>query len=497
MDTKPAGATAAPDVAALALQLLGQISAMTTMPPSAVVSLDEEPGESPAAPAWTAPAAGPAEFTGPRQMLENASRFVSPVLPAQARLRGVKALLLRILRIVTRDQSVFNSALLESVRGALAATEQGLKEVTAAVAAARSDAARAGEAANRRASELELALEKGLAALAGSLREELAREAEARVREEAARDALGKDVGASQRRLDELEKDRDARFEALARRHEKEENRATKVETGLATATEETRRLKLEWSSLRSSLKGLAAERHPAAREQTPASAGTLKPDDPFRAGLYAGFEEQFRGSEKEIRERQSRDAGLFANAPGPVADLGCGRGEFLECVAAAGLEAVGCDANPVMVVRAKEKGLAVDREDLFTWLAARPDGSLGGITAYQVVEHLPPASLFDLVELAVLKLAPGGRLLFETINPESVYAMKWFWMDLSHVRPVPAPSLAHLMSASGLKDVTVDYRSPVPGPEALPPRAAADPAFDAIGRLLFAPQDYAVTGVK
>jgi O-antigen chain-terminating methyltransferase len=100
-------------------------------------------------------------------------------------------------------------------------------------------------------------------------------------------------------------------------------------------------------------------------------------------------------------------------------------------------------------------------------------------------------------VELAVRKLAPGGRLLFETINPESVYAMKWFWMDLTHVRPVPAPALAQLMKASGLRDVTVDFRSPVPGPEALSPAAAADPAFAPIARLLFAPQDYAVSGVK
>jgi hypothetical protein len=149
------------------------------------------------------------------------------------------------------------------------------------------------------------------------------------------------------------------------------------------------------------------------------------------------------------------------------------------------------------MVARAKKKGLKVDAADLFEWLRAKPDGSLGGVTAYQVVEHLQPAALFDLVELAVVKLAKGGRVLFETVNPESVYAMKWFWMDLSHVRPVPAPSLARLMSASGLKDVTVDYRSPVPGADALPPETAGDPRFAAVERLLFAPQDYAVTGVK
>jgi O-antigen chain-terminating methyltransferase len=208
-------------------------------------------------------------------------------------------------------------------------------------------------------------------------------------------------------------------------------------------------------------------------------------------------FEEHFRGSEDEIRRRQKTDAARFRGAPGPVADLGCGRGEFLEALAAEGVKGVGCDANPVMAARAKEKKLAVDAADLFSWLAARPDGSLGGITAFQVVEHLPPASLFDLVELAARKLASGGRVLFETVNPESVYAMRWFWMDLTHVRPVPAPSLAQLLRANGFRDVSVDFRSPVPESEGLPGEAAKDPRLAPIARLLFAPQDYAVTGVK
>jgi O-antigen chain-terminating methyltransferase len=149
------------------------------------------------------------------------------------------------------------------------------------------------------------------------------------------------------------------------------------------------------------------------------------------------------------------------------------------------------------MAARAKEKGLAVDAADLFAWLDGRPDGSLGGLTAFQVVEHLAPSQVFDLVELAARKLAPGGRVLLESVNPESLYAMRWFWMDLTHVRPVPAPSLAQLLKANGFKDVRVDFRSPVPEGEGLPADAAKDPRLAPVARLLFAPQDYAVTGVK
>jgi O-antigen chain-terminating methyltransferase len=239
-----------------------------------------------------------------------------------------------------------------------------------------------------------------------------------------------------------------------------------------------------------------AAPRETAGTASDPAPARQpLDPADPRRAGLYFDFEARFRGSEEEIAARQREDAELFRGAPGPVLDLGCGRGEFVELLNTVGAEAQGCDANPLMAARAREKGLDVVQGDLFELLLARADGSLGGISALQVVEHLPPAALFELVELAARKLASGGRLLLETINPESVYAMRWFWMDLTHVRPVPAGSLEQLLQANGFRDVKVDFRSPVPASETA--ALADDPRFAPLASLLFAPQDYAVTGIK
>jgi O-antigen chain-terminating methyltransferase len=208
-------------------------------------------------------------------------------------------------------------------------------------------------------------------------------------------------------------------------------------------------------------------------------------------------FEEKFRGSEEEIGRRQAGDVERFRSLPGPVADLGCGRGEFLAALAAAGIPGVGCDANALMVEHARAKGLDVEQADLISWLEARPDGSLGGIAAFQVVEHLPAKVLFRLVDLAATKLAPGGVLLLETVNPESLFAMKWFWMDLTHVRPVPGPSLAHLLEVAGFRDVVIDYRSPVPEGDRIPERAARTANFAPIARLLFAPQDIAVIGTK
>ncbi|HEY3350585.1 MAG TPA: class I SAM-dependent methyltransferase [Thermoanaerobaculia bacterium] len=463
------------DPAALARDLVAQISAISASHASGLESRSgARPGSAGAGP-------GPA-YEWPRALLENAGRFVSPVLPAEAALRPLKAALLRLLRIVTRDQSTFNSALLEAVRGALLETETALRDVSASAGAARDAARRAEEAAVRIGADAAGRLQEALADLRTGL--------------DADRDALSRDLGAGLRRVDALEKDRDTRFEALARERERDSSEREASGRRLDEAHEALRMFRLEWSSLRGTLQNVAGGAAPPEARGSEAR-GVLRADDPLRAGLYVNFEEHFRGSEDEIRRRQKTDAALFRGAPGPVADLGCGRGEFLEALAAEGVKGVGCDANPVMAARAKEKKLAVDAADLFAWLSARPDGSLGGITAFQVVEHLAPSSLFDLVELSARKLAAGGRVLFETVNPESVYAMRWFWMDLTHVRPVPAPSLAQLLTASGFRDVSVDFRSPVPESEGLSAEAAKDPRLAPIARLLFAPQDYAVTGVK
>jgi O-antigen chain-terminating methyltransferase len=466
------------DVAALARDLVRQIGAISS---SLSSGLEARAGALPAGPGA---GAGPA-YEWPRALLENAGRFVSPVLPAETALRPLKAALLRLLRVVTRDQTTFNSAVLEAVRGALLETETALRDVSASAGAARDAARRAEEAACRVVAEAAVRLSEAVAAL------------EARLEAEAGgRAAVERDLHAGLGRIDVLEKDRDTRFEALAREREKDSSEREESRRRLDETREALRMLRLDWSSLRSNLQNVAVGSAPPGAHGSE-EKGALRPDDPLRAGLYVDFEEHFRGSEAEIRERQNKDAALFRGAAGPVADLGCGRGEFLQALAAIGTKGIGCDANPVMAARAKEKNLAVDAADLFTWLAARPDGSLGGITAFQVVEHLAPSSLFTLVELASAKLAPGGRVLFETVNPESVYAMRWFWMDLTHVRPVPAPSLAQLLTASGFRDVRVDFRSPVPENEGLSAEAAKDPRLANVAKLLFAPQDYAVTGVK
>lgn len=233
------------------------------------------------------------------------------------------------------------------------------------------------------------------------------------------------------------------------------------------------------------------AETRAPARSDAPAAAAPLAPAS-FPPGIYALFEERFRGSREEIARGQSFYLEMMRGVPGPVLDVGCGRGEFLELLKGSGISASGIESNPVSVETCRRKGLEVESGDVFPLLAARPAGKLGAVAAFQVVEHWPPSAIFRFLQEARRVLAPGGVLVAETINADSLSALRAFYLDPTHVRPVPAQALRFLAEAAGFTDVRIEYRSPLSPAERLEERSENDKRLNA---LLFAPQDYAVIG--
>jgi O-antigen chain-terminating methyltransferase len=93
--------------------------------------------------------------------------------------------------------------------------------------------------------------------------------------------------------------------------------------------------------------------------------------------------------------------------------------------------------------------------------LDAQPDQSLGGVYCSQVVEHLPPERLPDLVNLLAKKMHSGALLAVETPNPEclAIFATH-FYLDPTHTRPVPAALLRFYLEEAGFGNIEVERLS-------------------------------------
>ncbi len=230
----------------------------------------------------------------------------------------------------------------------------------------------------------------------------------------------------------------------------------------------------------------------------------------------YVEFENHFRGSTDTIRERLVAYLPYFDGAT-DVLDVGCGRGEFLDLLRERGVAARGIDTNHEMIEVCRERGLTADEGDALTYLRGIPDASLGGLFAAQVVEHLEPGYLLNLLDTACLKLRPGARLILETINAASWSAFFHSYIrDITHVRPLHPDTLQYFVTASGFQDVRVEYRAPWPASSKLTPLPTPDDAgppdsptpmaklvltfnhnVEKLNRLMFADQDYAVIGER
>jgi SAM-dependent methyltransferase len=257
--------------------------------------------------------------------------------------------------------------------------------------------------------------------------------------------------------------------------------------------------------------------RHDVERLGAPASAqgapGRPTPVAALPSGdhTYVGFEDRFRGTQADIRQRMARYLPVFAGAS-DVLDVGCGRGEFLGLLREQGIRARGIDVNRAMVDACRDAGLDATHADALSYLQGLPDGSLGGLIAAQVVEHLEPRYLMALIETAFAKLRAGAPIVLETINPTCWSAFfDSYIRDLTHVRPVHPDTLKFLVMAAGFADVHVQGRSPYPEQgklsrvRAATRSAAADmPALldvadvvdrhaDRLNELFFTDRDYAV----
>lgn len=212
---------------------------------------------------------------------------------------------------------------------------------------------------------------------------------------------------------------------------------------------------------------------------------------------FYTQFEDRFRGGEADIKDRLVEYVPRFEaltekNRKLPILDIGCGRGEFLSLMKDYGFRAIGVDMNQSMVERANSLGYNAIQDDAISYLAKRKPSSLSAITGFHIVEHIPFESLVDLFKQCYTCIAPGGFVLFETPNPNNVVVgASSFYMDPSHIKPLPPELLAFAIESAGFRTEIIHLH---PTKEKI---AHDDEQVKELLDIVYGPRDYAVIGYK
>lgn len=221
-----------------------------------------------------------------------------------------------------------------------------------------------------------------------------------------------------------------------------------------------------------------------------------IKHEDQHRFdSLYYQLENVLRGTPEEIKEQVKvyipvlQQAGITSG----VLDVGCGRGEWLEVLREAGVEAKGIDQNRILIAKCKALSLDVIETDAMTYLGSLANESLNAVTAFHFAEHLPFKTLVQFLDEAGRVLKPNSLLILETPNPENLVVGSCnFYLDPTHKHPIPVQTMKLLLEARGFRCEEVMKLHPISSEIEV-----KDQLTSHLNHFLYGPMNYAVVARK
>jgi hypothetical protein len=161
----------------------------------------------------------------------------------------------------------------------------------------------------------------------------------------------------------------------------------------------------------------------------------------------------------------------------GPVLELACGRGEFLDVLRDAGVPATGVDLDEGMVEQATAAGHEVVLGDAISYLEGVEPGSLGGVFCAHFLEHLEPAEVARVYRAAARALRPAAAFVAVVPSAASLSVLGHdFWRDPTHVRFYDPMLLAFFAGQAGL---TTTEAGGNPGNDPGPPPQLVPQSFE------------------
>jgi len=152
----------------------------------------------------------------------------------------------------------------------------------------------------------------------------------------------------------------------------------------------------------------------------------------------------------------------LPSNKNVAILDVGCGSGKLLHFFLGKGFNNLhGVDISPEQTALARQVCNNVSEDNVLNFLGTT-DNCYDLITAVDIIEHLNKEEILQFLDACYVALRPGGRLIVQTPNSDSLWGMSVMYGDFTHETAFSPNSLKKLMSLVGFGAIIYRETGPV-----------------------------------
>jgi SAM-dependent methyltransferase len=181
-----------------------------------------------------------------------------------------------------------------------------------------------------------------------------------------------------------------------------------------------------------------------------------------YREKLYADYSSHFDPEKTppspKVLKIFEKLHSPFLNAPSTasIAEIGCGKGEWLIWLASRGYSNLcGIDLAPELLRYLKEQGIPCHQGNGIEFFAERKT-SFDLIHGRDVIEHMTKDEAFSFCTSTHQALRENGELWLSTFNAQAPLSNFIRWGDFTHELGLTPSSAYQLLSAAGFKDVRI-----------------------------------------
>ncbi len=185
-----------------------------------------------------------------------------------------------------------------------------------------------------------------------------------------------------------------------------------------------------------------------------------------YRDILYRDYSATFGGQKaldaavQHAQYEATYDA-LPSNRDAAIADLGCGKGEWLAWMASKGFsQLTGVDLSPadLAIARQNDPSRTWIEEDVISFLESQ-NNAFDLLHAKDIIEHFTKDEFIRFLLAAKNALKPGGELWLLTFNAQSPLSSAIRYGDFTHEIGLTPASMAQCLRACGFKHISVQGR--------------------------------------